>query len=84
MIFTISEEITTQCKPTVSNHFLLKFTAYITYFMETMSELVQVELAPEDITDGFCTQHGISSHSTNHCNEQQQLCSSRQEGEMLE
>ena len=50
-----------------------------------MSELIKLNtLAPEVIAEGFFVRDGISSHSTNHCNEQQQLCSSRQEGESLD
>ena len=54
-----------------------------------MSELIKVKqdcaiVKPENITEGLCTQDGISSHLDNHCNEQQQLCISRQEGEILE
>ena len=39
------------------------------------------KLQPEDFTEGFCTQHGISSLSADHCKEVLQLWYNRPAGE---
>ena len=51
-----------------------------------MSEQANIELQPEDITQGFFIKDGIGSeafHAANHSNKQQ-LSSSSQEGEIFE
>ena len=41
------------------------------------------KLQPEDLTESFCAQHGISSHTADNCNEMLQLWSNRPAGEIL-
>ena len=45
--------------------------------------VVMDKLFPENITEGFRAQHGISSHSADHCKKQLQLWCSNQAGEIL-
>ena len=53
--------------------------------MMKMSELVVLEkLQPGDFTEDFCTQHGISRHSADHCNELLQKWTARQQGQILQ
>ena len=40
-------------------------------------------LQPEDFTESFCAQHGISSHSADHSKELLQLWFNRPAGEVL-
>ena len=50
-----------------------------------MSELILVDkLQPENINEGFCTQHCINQNSADDCKQQLQVFSSRQEGEFLQ
>ena len=52
--------------------------------MKKMTEWVVLDkLFPENITEGFCALHGISSHSADHCKEQLQLWCNRHAGEIL-
>ena len=58
--------------------------SFMTQRMMEMSELLMVDkLQPEHITEDFCTQHSISSHSADHCIELLQQWSPRQEGQIL-
>ena len=52
--------------------------------MMKMTEWVVLDkLQPDTITEGFCTQHGISRLSADHCKDQLQMWAARQEGEIL-
>ena len=59
------------------------FSGNITQCKMKMKDCVVLDkLHPEAITENFCTQHGISSLSADHCKDQLQMWASRHEGEI--
>ena len=62
---------------------LLAYSVAPTRYMMKIECLVLHKLQPEDFTKDFCAQHGISSHSADHCKEMLQLWCNRPAGEIL-